>query len=91
MKKSFSRILSIVLCVALSLCLFSCENKQTTTDTKETYYFQTTSVKNERTVYVSKSGNKIHRIKNCSGMKYYREMTYSDAVNAGYDICNNCY
>ena len=85
------RILSIVLCIVLSSCLFSCENKQTTTDTKETYYSQTTSVKNERTVYVSKSGKKIHRIKNCSGMKNYWEMSYNDAVYAGYDFCNNCY
>ena len=91
MKKSFSRILSIVLCIALSLCLFSCENNQSDNGAKDSYTFETSSTKNERTVYVSKSGKKIHRNKNCSGMKYYWEMSYSDAVDAGYDFCNNCY
>lgn len=42
------------------------------------------------TVYVSKSG-KIHRIRNCSGMKYYTEMDYDEAVDEGYVFCKNCY
>ena len=42
------------------------------------------------TVYVSKSG-KIHSISYCSGMKYYTEMSYDEAVDRGYDFCQNCY
>lgn len=41
-------------------------------------------------VYVSRSG-KIHSISYCSGMKYYTEMTYQNAVNAGYEFCSNCW
>lgn len=42
------------------------------------------------TVYVSKSG-KIHNNPRCSGMKYYTEMDYDEAVENGYDFCMNCY
>ena len=42
------------------------------------------------TVYVSRYG-KIHKRSNCSGMKYYTAMSYSDAINAGYSKCKNCY
>ena len=42
------------------------------------------------TVYVSKAG-KIHRISNCSGMKYYTPMDYDEAVSRGYKLCMNCY
>lgn len=49
-------------------------------------YSTTTS----NTVYVSNKG-KIHKYPNCSGMKYYTEMTYSDAVAAGYDFCSKCW
>ena len=41
-------------------------------------------------VYVSRSG-KIHRIANCSGMKYYTAMYLDDAVNMGHVFCENCY
>lgn len=47
-------------------------------------------VKNQRTVYVSRKG-KIHTNPRCSGMKYYTEMYEDDAINKGYDFCNNCY
>lgn len=42
------------------------------------------------TVYVSRSG-KIHSNPRCSGMKYYTEMDYDEAVENGYDFCMNCY
>lgn len=45
---------------------------------------------NSYTVYVSRNG-KIHKRSNCSGMKYYTEMSYSSAKAAGYVECKNCY
>lgn len=42
------------------------------------------------TVYVSKTG-KIHKFSNCSGMQYYTEMLYDEALDNGYDFCMNCY
>lgn len=42
------------------------------------------------TVYVSRTG-KIHRISNCSGMKYYTKMDYYEALDEGYVHCQNCY
>ena len=41
-------------------------------------------------VFVSRQG-KIHRRSNCSGMKYYSTMSYSDAINKGYVKCKKCY
>lgn len=41
-------------------------------------------------VYVSRNGV-IHTHSNCSGMKYYTEMTYSEAIAAGYRKCSKCY
>lgn len=43
------------------------------------------------TVYVSKSGGKIHKSPTCSGMLYYYTMTYKEAVNKGYSKCSKCY
>lgn len=63
--------------------------KTTTTTTKKTTT-TTTTKKQTITVYVSRTG-KIHRIRNCSGMKYYTAMDYEDAVDAGYSHCQNCY
>lgn len=42
------------------------------------------------TVYVSRNGV-IHRKSNCSGMKYYTEMSYSAALAAGYRECSKCF
>ena len=50
----------------------------------------TTSDNQFSTVYVSRNGV-IHRQSNCSGMKYYTEMGYSDAIAAGYRLCSKCY
>lgn len=44
-----------------------------------------------RTVYVSRSGHKIHLNSGCSGMKYYDEMTYGEACAAGYAHCLKCF
>lgn len=51
---------------------------------------QLTNAGVSQTVYVSRKG-KIHSIPNCSGMKYYTEMTYQAAVAAGYEFCSNCF
>lgn len=45
----------------------------------------------DRTVYVSTNGRKIHLRRNCSGMKYYSEMTYEEACERGYSHCSNCF
>lgn len=47
--------------------------------------------KQDRVVFVSKSGGKIHKSATCSGMKYYKTMTESEARKAGYSYCQNCY
>ena len=44
----------------------------------------------DSTVYVSKYG-KIHKSSDCSGMKYYDTMTYSEARSEGYVRCQNCF
>lgn len=41
-------------------------------------------------VFVSRSG-KIHDNSDCSGMKYYQCMEFSEAINRGYSLCQNCY
>ena len=43
-----------------------------------------------RTVYVSRSG-KIHLHSSCSGMEYYTETLYSEAVKQGYAECSKCF
>ena len=43
------------------------------------------------TVYVSNSGHKIHRLSDCSGMKYYTPMTLSEAESNGYAKCKVCF
>ena len=45
----------------------------------------------DRTVYVSRSGHKIHLDSNCSGMMYYSEMRYGVACAAGYAHCSKCF
>ena len=42
------------------------------------------------TVYVSKNGV-IHSNSSCSGMKYYTELSYSEAIERGYRLCSKCY
>ena len=45
----------------------------------------------DMTVYVSNSGGKIHLKSNCSGMKYYKTMTYGEACENGYSHCSKCF
>lgn len=45
----------------------------------------------DRTVYVSRSGHKIHLHSGCSGMMYYVAMTYEEACEAGYSHCSRCF
>ena len=54
-------------------------------------YNKSTTEAQERIVYVSKSGHKIHKNANCSGMKHSTSMTYKQAIDAGYFKCMNCY
>lgn len=42
------------------------------------------------TVYVSSSG-KYHSKSNCSGMKYYTEMSLEEAIEAGHIACKKCW
>lgn len=106
MKKILSIALCIVLCLSFCSCVDdndkTKEPVKTPTITRGEYTIPTppsfnydfeieTRPKQGRTVYVSKSGKKIHRIPNCSGMKNYWEMSYEDAVEAGYKFCQNCY
>lgn len=84
------RILTIILCAMLIFALASCKNNKSNNENTHKKNDHTVSDRYERTVYVSKSGKKVHSIPNCSGMKYYYEMSYSDAKNAGYDFCDNC-
>ena len=41
-------------------------------------------------VYVSKTG-KYHRNNDCSGMKYYTEMSLDEAIDAGHAACKRCW
>ncbi|MCD8050070.1 MAG: hypothetical protein LUE89_00115 [Clostridiales bacterium] len=54
-------------------------------------YTYSSSVADSTTVYVSYSGNKIHLRSNCSGMKNYKTMTYTEAKASGADECKNCF
>jgi len=45
----------------------------------------------EKTVYVSVSGHRIHLYSDCSGMRNYYEMTYGEACEHGYDHCQKCF
>ena len=62
------------------------------TETTSAAQTATTAASNaaERTVYVSRNGV-IHSLSNCSGMRYYREMTLSEAQNGGYRKCQRCW
>lgn len=42
------------------------------------------------TVYVS-NNKKIHRRSNCSGMKKYKEIDFSEAISYDYELCPKCY
>ena len=45
----------------------------------------------DQIVYVSNKSHTIHESHYCSGMKNYFEMTFRDAVDAGYSFCMNCW
>lgn len=45
----------------------------------------------DTTVYVSNKSDTIHSESNCSNMKYYREMSKSEADSNGYDYCKKCW
>lgn len=47
-------------------------------------------VRADTIVYVSENA-KIHRKKNCSGMKTYKEMTIGEADEHDYDYCSKCW
>ncbi len=77
MKKRFICLL-LVVCVFFTVCSCNKENEAVLPN-------------DDDIVYVSKSGGKIHRYKDCSGMKYYDEMTYADAILEGYAACEKCF
>lgn len=61
---------------------------QATVQTARSIPAETESASNA--VYISKSGI-IHSRSDCSGMKYYTEMSYSDAAAAGCRKCSKCW
>lgn len=43
----------------------------------------------DKTVYISSSGI-IHKINDCSGMEDYEVMSYAEAIEDGYRLCEDC-
>lgn len=80
MKKRLISLL-LALCMVFSLCACAKDSAETVPDDNT----------DDKTVYVSKSGGKIHRYNDCSGMKYYDVMTYSEAIDEGFDLCQKCF
>ena len=82
--KIMRRLISILLTTTLMfICCVGCEEEK---DDYDYDYDYDDSV----TVYVSNYG-KIHSVPYCSGMKYYTEMDYDEAIDCGYDFCQKCY
>lgn len=79
--------LLLALCMVFSLCACAKDNVEDPQPSETA----TVNTANDRTVYVSQSGGKIHRYNDCSGMKYYDVMTYSEAIDKGFDLCQKCY
>ena len=79
--------LLLALCMVFSLCACAKDNVEEP-EPSETAAVNTA---NDRTVYVSQSGGKIHRYNDCSGMKYYDTMTYGEAIDDGYTVCEKCF
>lgn len=79
--------LLLVFCMVFSLCACAKDNAEEPQPSESA----TVNTANDRTVYVSQSGGKIHRYNDCSGMKYYDVMTYSEAIEKGFDLCQKCY
>lgn len=77
MKKRFICLL-LVLYMVFSLCACAKDSAETVPG-------------DNRTVYVSQSGGKIHRYNDCSGMEYYDTMTYGKAIDDGYTVCEKCF
>lgn len=67
------------------------QKKTTKKTTKKTSNKTSSGSSDGGTVYISYNSYKIHKRSNCSGMKYYFEMSYKDAKAAGYVKCKNCY
>ena len=90
MKKFYKVLLAIVL--VLLLCVGCTEEQNSYDDSSSNYEtaYDNNDDEYSAPVYVSRTG-KIHKKSNCSGMKYYTVMDYDEAVNNGYDFCNNCY
>jgi hypothetical protein len=63
----------------------SASSDNSSTDSSSAGYSDST------TVYVSKSGKKIHLKSDCSGMKNYTTMTLAEADANGYARCSRCF
>lgn len=88
---TMKKFLIIVLCAVCIITFLSYINNDSTKETPDNKNQTFTEhTKKEVIVYVSESGKKIHSNKKCSGMKYYKEMTYDEAVDAGYEFCTKC-
>ena len=93
MRKYIIKIISIFITIILLLAVFTnCQNYRSEQEAAVTTVESTQQEppQNGYTVYVSRNGI-IHKNPKCSGMQYYIEMGYYDAVEAGYIHCKHCY
>ena len=79
--KRVARVILIGCLVSLMILVFGCKRSQ---------HYDNFDYDYDETVYVSNYG-KIHSDSSCSGMKYYEEMEYEEAIAEGYDLCQKCY
>lgn len=85
-----------VITVALNVIIHSIkttsrQTAETQTNVSEYLTEPAPEISLDRTVYVSRSGHKIHLHSDCSGMMYYVSMTYEEACEAGYEHCSRCF
>lgn len=93
MGKDIIKVIAFILAIALLLVgLNHCQDYRADQEAAETTAetTQQETQQNGYTVYVSRN-NIIHKNPHCSGMIYYTEMGYYDAVEAGYIECKHCY
>lgn len=66
------------------------ENKDVLHSEKEESLKENENIENDVTVFISKSGTKYHKIKQCTKANYY-PVSLSKAKEQGYTACLKCY